>query len=192
MSTHICECSGTTISYNNYGRWGTGTCETCKSYCFPDHLIQTEKQIQNQVGVSESQMIDVKSAFAIGSQLMQFPRNYNRYINNYPHRNLSDRTNASNSAINFYNNVPTRGSSTRSSITSNKPGSMVPGGKGVDVKHDSYARYLGKLKASNIYFNENKQHPNYIPPTGSRLRPAVNNKSYGFSIISVKKCVCKN
>ena len=47
-------------------------------------------------------------------------------------------------------NVPTRGNSTKSTITANKPGAMTPGGYGVDVKHGSYARYLGKLKGRTL------------------------------------------
>lgn len=42
--------------------------------------------------------------------------------------------------------VPTRGSSTRGSITRLRPGSLAPGKKGVDIKHNSYARYLAKKK----------------------------------------------
>jgi len=42
--------------------------------------------------------------------------------------------------------VPTRGNSTKSSITRNRPGAMSPGGKGVDMKHNSYDRYLARIK----------------------------------------------
>ena len=42
--------------------------------------------------------------------------------------------------------IPTRGSSTKSSITRNRPGSMGPGGEGVDIKHNSYYRYLARIK----------------------------------------------
>ena len=73
---------------------------------------------------------------------------------------------------------------------------MAPGGVGVDVKHGSYARYLAKIKASNIVGPKNT---NYGPfdkndvnnsvnrlakqNTGleARLRPAVNNKQFRFS-----------
>lgn len=48
------------------------------------------------------------------------------------------------------NPVPTRGNSLRSSITRNRPGSLKPGGAGVDIKHNSYARYLGRIKGNNI------------------------------------------
>jgi len=42
--------------------------------------------------------------------------------------------------------VPSRGSSTRHSITRNRPGAMSPGGVGVDMKHGSYDRYLARIK----------------------------------------------
>ena len=45
---------------------------------------------------------------------------------------------------------PTHGNSLRSTLTSSKPGAGTPGGTGVDVKHDSYARYLNRKKASNL------------------------------------------
>jgi hypothetical protein len=44
----------------------------------------------------------------------------------------------------------TRGNSVRSTLTSDRPGAGSPGGTGVDVKHDSYARYLNKKKATNL------------------------------------------
>jgi len=37
-------------------------------------------------------------------------------------------------------------SSTKRTITSNRPGAMSPGGSGVDIKHNSYDRYLNRLK----------------------------------------------
>ena len=42
--------------------------------------------------------------------------------------------------------VPTWGSSTKHSITRNRPGAMSPGGLGVDMKHNSYHRYLSRIK----------------------------------------------
>jgi hypothetical protein len=46
--------------------------------------------------------------------------------------------------------VPTRGSSTRSTRTSHKPGGSGPNLYGVDIKHNSYARYLARKKAGHI------------------------------------------
>jgi hypothetical protein len=42
--------------------------------------------------------------------------------------------------------VTPRTGSTRRSITALRPGSLSPGGVGVDIKHNSYDRYLAKLK----------------------------------------------
>ena len=44
------------------------------------------------------------------------------------------------------NHIPSHGNSTKTSITRNRPGAMRPGGKGVDIKHNSYARYMNRLK----------------------------------------------
>jgi hypothetical protein len=44
----------------------------------------------------------------------------------------------------------THGNSVRSTLTSDRPGAGSPGGAGVDVKHDSYARYLNRKKASTL------------------------------------------
>jgi hypothetical protein len=38
-------------------------------------------------------------------------------------------------------------SSTKRTITRDRPGAMSPGGSGVDIKHNSYDRYLNRLKA---------------------------------------------
>jgi hypothetical protein len=44
------------------------------------------------------------------------------------------------------NPVPSHGNSTKMSITRPRPGSQRPGGKGVDIKHNSYARFLARRK----------------------------------------------
>ena len=46
--------------------------------------------------------------------------------------------------------VPTRGNSTKRTQTSLRPGALIPGGNGVDIKHNSYARYLAKKKGKAI------------------------------------------
>ena len=38
----------------------------------------------------------------------------------------------------------------RGSITRARPGSLAPGGTGVDIKHNSYDRYLARIKAPNL------------------------------------------
>jgi hypothetical protein len=169
-----CDCSNNVIS-NKISQCKSCNFSDCSGNCTSINLKTIEQHIQNQVGVSQSQMIDVKSAIYIGSDYLDNPPDL---TSNYPFKNMSDRRNASSVSN---NNVPTRGNSVRSSITSNKPGSMVPGGKGVDVKHGSYARYLGKLKAP-VVSRHNGQ--NNVNDTN-----IFNNKSYRFSIIN-NNCKC--
>ena len=45
--------------------------------------------------------------------------------------------------------VPSRGDSTRQTLTRARPGACSAGGKGVDVKHGSYDRYLARLKGKS-------------------------------------------
>lgn len=59
---------------------------------------------------------------------------------------MSDRVSPANQTV----VQPTHGNSLRRTLTSDRPGAGSPGGKGVDVKHDSYARYLNRKKASNL------------------------------------------
>ena len=78
---------------------------------------------------------------------------------------------------------PTRGSSKRSTLTSLKPGSCAPGGKGVDIKHNSYDRYLNKLKGGTIAASQNKHvinNPNQL----------FGNKTQAYGIITVDPAKC--
>ena len=65
--------------------------------------------------------------------------------------------------------VPTRGNSTKRTQTSLRPGALGPGGRGVDIKHNSYARYLAKKKGTAI-LGEN------IPTKLKKSKHNVNNK----------------
>ena len=52
-------------------------------------------------------------------------------------------------------NVPSHGSSTKTSLTRHRPGAGGPPGKGVDIKHNSYHRYLLKKKGLVALRGEN-------------------------------------
>ena len=78
--------------------------------------------------------------------------------------------------------VPTRGNSTKSSITRMRPGSTCAPGVGVDVKHGSYARRLARLKGRMLVGNAARsleerykaaQYPSPLPNTN----PYANNYS---------------
>tara|TARA_Y100000816_G_scaffold107699_1_gene75110 strand:+ start:689 stop:1000 length:312 start_codon:yes stop_codon:yes gene_type:complete len=60
--------------------------------------------------------------------------------------NQSDRDNPSNSKVSSIRVVPRAPNSTKRTKTSLRPGALAPGGVGVDVKHNSYDRYLARKK----------------------------------------------
>tara|TARA_B100001063_G_C16768022_1_gene559846 strand:- start:89 stop:400 length:312 start_codon:yes stop_codon:yes gene_type:complete len=60
--------------------------------------------------------------------------------------NQSDRDHPSNSKVSSIRVVPRRPNSTKRTKTCLRPGALAPGGVGVDVKHNSYDRYLARKK----------------------------------------------
>jgi hypothetical protein len=83
--------------------------------------------------------------------------------------------------------VPSRGSSTRSSITRHRPGAGAPGGVGVDIKHNSFQRYLNRKKGATV--PSEPYVANFVNP-----KAVVNNKVQKSSIITTKNnfgCLCE-
>ena len=109
----------------------------------------TQKRIQNQVRISGSQYTDVLSAATIQGGKSNFPLGLPGFYN--VNQNQSSDRNRLHIQTRY---VPGNGAnSTKSSITRLRPGSLGPAGKnaiGVDVKHNSYNRYLGRLKARSL------------------------------------------
>ena len=174
----ICDCSSNDIEYQ--------PCRyiSCVSGCVTNiDLNIIEKRIQNQVRVGESQYIDVLGAVTIANDYLKLPATISvgnstwGTANNL--RNMSDRR----VPHGLNTNIPTRGNSVKYTVTSNRPGGMLPGGKGVDVKHDSYARYLGKLKGKKMALVSK----DFIQPP---LTAVINNKSFGFSLVNTSRCSC--
>lgn len=60
---------------------------------------------------------------------------------------MSDRARPSVQKVVTHSGSALRGSSTKHTIVSNRPGAMSPGGIGCDIKHNSYERYLNRIKA---------------------------------------------
>jgi hypothetical protein len=193
LSCYICNnslfgCSCEPIEFenstNNY------RCYSCHdtSYCISDdcnkqRLKIKEAKIQNQVSVSQNHMLSVVTAFNIRGNKEN--ASFNR-VGNITWGNSNNLRNQSDRALPHFsknNNVPTRGNSLKTSITSNRPGSMKPGGTGVDVKHGSYARYLGKIKANNISVQSDGK--SNIPVNSKNIN---NNKLYRFTIINTNDC----
>ena len=65
-------------------------------------------------------------------------------------------------------NVPSRGNSTKYSLTRHRPGAQSAPGAGVDVKHGSYDRYLARLKGKKALRTEAKEIEN--PAYGNKRR----------------------
>lgn len=65
--------------------------------------------------------------------------------------------------------IPTRGNSIKRTQTILRPGALGSGGSGVDVKHNSYARYLAKKKGGVILGEK-------IPDSIKNSKQIVNNK----------------
>ena len=79
-------------------------------------------------------------------------------------------------------------SSTRRTVTRLRPGALSPGGHGVDIKHNSYDRYLNRLKGKGPV----RRGP--IPPTFgapipfNRALPIYGGKTVKTSIVSNCNC----
>jgi|LakMenE01Jun11ns_1017448.scaffolds.fasta_scaffold9958490_8 hypothetical protein len=81
-----------------------------------------------------------------------------------------------------------RGSSTRHTIVRNRPGAMNPGGIGVDIKHNSYDRYLNRLKGKSV-LRRGVIPPNYGQPIPfTRAYPIYGGKTIKTGIIN--NCDC--
>ena len=81
-------------------------------------------------------------------------------------------------------------SSTHNTIVRNRPGAMSPGGIGVDIKHNSYDRYLRRLKGQKP-LRRGIIPPNYGEPIKfNRAYPVYGGKIVKTSIIN--NCNCPN
>jgi hypothetical protein len=76
----------------------------------------------------------------------------------------------------------------RHSVTSSKPGSQTPGGVGCDIKHNSYDRYLNRLKGK-APLRRGVVPPAFgIPIPFNRAFPVYGGKTIKTNIVS--KCNC--
>jgi hypothetical protein len=164
-----CNCN-----YSNTPSYNVVQCVNCSS-CKSDTACSTEitqKRIWNQVRVASSLYItNVGSLTSAAERLKNGPNvNWNQ---------RSDRQNASiQTAVH-----PSHGNSTKSSLTNHRPGCGAPGGTGVDIKHDSYARYLNRKKAGNLR-SQSVHNRATVPIYG--------NKTYATNVVSTSiDCNCK-
>ena len=133
----------------------------------------TQKQIWDQVGISSSLYSMNLSSLTVSKQRLHSGKDVNW-------NQMSDRQLPGVQRV----VVPSRGSSTRGSVTQIRPGSLSPGGAGVDVKFGSYARYLALKKSYNL------RGESIVPISGS-VKPITGNKTYATNAVAGSdKCVC--
>jgi hypothetical protein len=117
-------------------------CDTNLTSNTPANQYQRQKIIQNTVRVPSSlytMNVGSLSAYQKPSDAL-----HKVYWNQ-----MSDRKEPSVQKSNA-SGTTYHSSSTKSSITRLRPGAMSPGGVGCDIKHNSYDRYLNKLKGKSV------------------------------------------
>lgn len=160
-----CLCDGGTIP-------NTSQCRSCVGCDFNCSYEITQKRIWKQVRVYSSLFTMAKaSANVTTASNLPLATYSNVNWNQSSDRNQPSKQDAV---------VPSRGNSTRHSITRERPGSCSPGGKGVDIKHNSYDRYLNRRK-SNLVRNQ----------CATTDIPVQGNKKQTFGLLSQSGNCCK-
>jgi hypothetical protein len=148
-------------------------------------LDQRQKLIQNTVRVPSSLYTDnLSSSSSYLSPEFKKELRWNQ---------SSDRWLPSGLKIPVNNNVTSRGNSTKRSLTRCRPGASTPSSNnsamGVDIKHNSYARYLNRLKGKTIQAPKDAIIINGYNIPASRPKALQGGKNVKFSITN---CRCKN
>jgi hypothetical protein len=129
--------------YDNYPKYyyRCSSCDTNLTSNTPANQYQRQKIIQNTVRVPSSlYTMNLGSLSAYQKPETALYRvNWNQ---------MSDRAIPSVQKSNA-TGVTYHSSSTKSTITRLQPGAMSPGGVGCDIKHNSYDRYLNRLKGKS-------------------------------------------
>ena len=144
-------------------------CKSCRSgICKGCDDVIVQKRIWKQVKVPSSQHTSVLSyATASTKSLNSQFVNWNQSSNN-----------PTPSVQKVY--VPTRGNSTKSTVTSLRPGALSAGGEGIDIKHNSYARYFSRINAANSLACSNSSSSN------TSVEPIYGNKTMNYGVLSFK------
>jgi hypothetical protein len=115
----------------------SGRCDQNLNGNTPFDQYQRQKIIQNTVRVPSSIYTMNLGALSV------YQRPNPEYRVNW--NQMSDRKERHVQQANASGTNP-GGNSTKSTITRLRPGALSPGGAGVDIKHNSYARYLARIK----------------------------------------------
>jgi hypothetical protein len=155
----------------NYTVPSSQPCISCVNVATASQTAEmTQKKIWRQVRAASS---------TYAMNLASINSGANRLISNSKvnWNQMSDRVLAGRQTV----ITPTRGNSVSRTLTSDRPGAASPGGSGVDVKHDSYARYLNRKKASNL-----KTQTQNIAS-----KPLIGNKTKSIGLVANSISCCK-
>jgi hypothetical protein len=101
---------------------------------------------------------------------------------------MSDRPSPSIQTVKTGSGSTYGASSTKHTIVRNRPGAMSPGGVGVDIKHNSYDRYLNRLKGKSV-LRRGVIPPKFGEPIQfNRAYPVYGGKTVKTSIINDCDC----
>ena len=146
----------------------------------PAYQYVTQKIIQNTVRVPSSLYTSDLGALSAYQRPASIIRvNWNQ---------MSDRASPANQLTKVASGSSYHSSSTKHSITRDRPGAMSPGGIGVDIKHNSYERRLLRLKGKSV-LRRGVIPPNYGDPIPFNKAYPV----YGGKIIKtgiINNCDC--
>jgi len=123
-------------------RWRN--CDTNLTSNTPEAQYQRQKIIQNTVRVPSS-LYTMNLASLSGYQNANYDTEFGvcwNQMSDRIHPHVQKNVTASGSSYG--------GNSTKRSLLRLRPGAMSPGGKGVDIKHNSYDRRLNRLKGQSI------------------------------------------
>lgn len=120
-------------------------------------VVINQKRIWNQVRVPASMYVMNKGSLTSASNRIKNGNNVNW-------NQSSDQVLAAIQTVVH----PSHGNSLKQTVTSHRPGAASPGGSGVDVKHDSYARFLNRKKA--LHFKTQTSTPASIPLYGNKTK----------------------
>jgi hypothetical protein len=186
-----CSCNGGIF-------YGISQCKSCvcqyvcdasgcgPSTCVKPNLIDiTQKRIWNTVKVPASEYTMNLSSLNV----YQVPSGSYANVN---WNQASDRAVPANTSVSKVSVVPSRGNSTKSSITRLRPGSLKPGGFGVDIKHGSYDRYLARLKGKGPLKTQQPssltvQITNSNGQTVALKNNVIGNKTRNYGIVGSSK-----
>jgi hypothetical protein len=173
-------------------------CRFCTNFSSsrPEVLYQTLKIIQNQVRVPSSEYTMNVGALSVyqrpENRYQVIPVAGGSYYLAPPGVNwnqMSDRKEPHVQKVVTSSGSTYGGNSLRRSLVRMRPGAMSPGGVGVDIKHNSYDRYLNRLKGKGPL------RRGVIPPTFggyvpfNRAFPIYGGKTVKTNIVNGCSCL---